>query len=421
MRSTKKAALQSTKSKRARTTATATATASSSKTGRSLKRRATRSSPPLKDGKGRAPSSRTLSDRQLQLLLGTMLGDGNLQLPKTARGTPQYRSQHGYVQHSYNTAKYQTLSEFVNHPPKKTRNYGYGKWSSRWQTRNCPELRPIASLCCPFGKKLVSQEWLNQLTWEGIAWWYQDDGSLQKKAGGGSETVTLHTQGFSEPEVDLLVSWLQTTYSLNAYKLKLKRRHKKSGFYWIIKLDVPSTQVFIENVRPYVVSAMSYKVALVDRKDVGLCNWCSRTFPLRATQARYVENKNPLCCGRTSCRKKKRKAAVQKFDSDPLNRAGKLAKQAARYKTDQSFRRYHSEKSTEWREANPERFRAIKQKHLAKKRAERQQQVWTCQRCEHSEPLGEKDPKTKYCSECRKIVTREIKSRSAANCPRLSK
>jgi hypothetical protein len=94
----------------------------------------------------------------------------------------------------------------------------------------------------------ILESLLDELTWEGIAYWYMDDGGLQGKYG---STVQLHTEGFKKEESQLLAAWLTN--------LGTPAKLGKSGKYWVVTLSKEAAIKFIENVRPYVIPSLLYK------------------------------------------------------------------------------------------------------------------------------------------------------------------
>jgi len=330
-----------------------------------------------------------------------MLGDGHMTTTKTIKGNPGYRSNHGWVQNDYNTAKYQVLQEFSNRPPVKVKNGGYGEWSSRWQTRNCPELHPIASLCLHQGQKHVTQTWLDQMTWEAVAWWYMDDGSRQGSA------MAFNTQGFSQTEVELLASWL-TQRGIEARSIPVQSRHKPEKQYHIIKTTVEATYPLIEHIRPWIVPAMQYKIALPERHTTLVCHYCEQEFSTPPGYGRYEIPTKPCCQGR-DCLLARSHENTAKYRAKPGQREINNQRNRNRYaaggvETREKCAAYASQ----YRQANPEKIKAIKQRSRDKQRANRPDP--TCDRCNQQFVLtGPKTPK--YCPDCRKAVRKEIAQR----------
>ena len=110
------------------------------------------------------------TEPQLQMLLGTLLGDGHLKRSgRITKQTAIYISQHGWCQHKYNVTKHQALPEHETHQPGKKKNLGYGDWSSVWYTKALTKLHALYSLTYPDGHKKVTPEWLNLITAEEAA------------------------------------------------------------------------------------------------------------------------------------------------------------------------------------------------------------------------------------------------------------
>lgn len=338
-----------------------------------------------------------------------MLGDGSM---SDTNKNPVYRSQHSYKQHAYNCHKYLVLSEFVRTKPKKFRNYGFGKWRSCWQTTTQPALSPIASLCLRDGKKYVTQAWLNRLTWEGVAWWYQDDGGLVGK------TAIFNTHGFTEREVRLLARWL-TRNGVPAAATPQKSRRREGAFYWIIHLSTSATRLLAVKIRPYLVPEMAYKATLPTRTERLICHWCQRPFSPRPTQAIYKTGKLRPCCGRAACERRRKRAGITLFYSKPGRREARRAAQLALYYADhERNKKKHKQRAAASRRANPERHRAAKARCRAKAKKARQASLWTCRGCPLTEPRGNRHGRTLYCPECRSRVTQAIKRASASRRPR---
>lgn len=345
----------------------------------------------------------SLTPAQEQMMLGTMLGDGHMWRPKTSGGNPNYTSRHGWVQHAYNCHKSQMLLEFVHILPRKEKNGGFGKWSSVFHTLNCPAFWPIVSLCLDRqGRKRVTQAWLDRLGWEGVAWWYQDDGSLQLR----NTAAVFHTEGFSREECELLASWF-TSRGLGAHAHPIKSRRRKGVVYYSINLTVAATEVLMQRIRPYVHRSMRYKTELCPQVQLS-CPHCGKPV-----EGRHYSNRPTLTCGRAACVMASRDAAKKKYAAVPKNKEKKNAALRAAYAASGvAGRRAAARKAKAWRDANPSAAAKIKKRHqekIVRLRAERQ---WTCRECGKSKPQGSIDSRTKYCPACREKVTARQKEES---------
>ena len=129
----------------------------------------------------RAARAVPLTSNQLQLVIGSLLGDGTL-LETTAGYC--FRAHHCLAQKPLVQWKYEHLSNFVRTPPKQSGSAYF------FRTITHPEFTRLRSIFYCGRKKIVPGGYLYEhLSALGIALWIMDDGS----ADGGS--VRLNTQG----------------------------------------------------------------------------------------------------------------------------------------------------------------------------------------------------------------------------------
>jgi len=283
-----------------------------------------------------------LNERQIQLVLGTLLGDGNLSRTSGIAGV--YNSTHSSKQHEYNLAKYQILSEFCNNPPKIIVNRGYGKFSSRWYTRSLPIFAYLYTLIYPNGRKTVTQDWLEHLTTEGLAWWYLDDGTLCR-----GRKATIATNSFNELELKLLVQHLRVKRGLETSYFLDKRG------YWTLFFPPLTTRALLQLIRPFTPPSMQYKLAWAPR----LCTTCGNEV--------LPPSRGSSCS--VACRRATRQKARQKYESDPINRE-KKAQQARRHYLEnleqlrargrETAQRYRENHRAEMRQRGHERYQQLK-------------------------------------------------------------
>jgi hypothetical protein len=104
-------------------------------------------------------------------------------------------------------------------------------------------------------KKIISKEALNQLTLEGVAWWYMDDGSMSiKKIDGkprGAE-ITLNTYLTAE-ENQTIIDFFQNQYNIT-WKL-----NKSRGKYRL-RMGKKEGKKFFALIEPYIIDSMKYKI-----------------------------------------------------------------------------------------------------------------------------------------------------------------
>jgi len=165
------------------------------------------------------------SEDQWQVLLGGLLGDSSLLSPKR----PQWGQTFG---HSEKQLEYLQFKHAILRSLGVSRigiapNSGFH--SKEGQTKSyarfCLHVNQaltsfyVQSRVYQGGKKKVTFDWLDRIGPLGLAIWYADDGSLQEyqcQDGHVTQRVTLHTQGFTRDEVELLAGWLRWKWDIGA-------------------------------------------------------------------------------------------------------------------------------------------------------------------------------------------------------------
>jgi hypothetical protein len=195
---------------------------------------------------------------QRDLLVGTLLGDGNFQT-LTSGNTWRYRAIHKLAHEPYLIHKYETLKDFCKTPPKLSvildprTNKEYSRYT--FQTLTADEFRYFGQL---FYKKQSGNSWKkeipsnigNLLTPRALAYWYMDDGALKWR--GKSNAVRICTDSFSIDENNLLKKVLETKFSLKVSLQKKDSVHRLS----ILEESYPKLK---ELIAPYLLPCMYYK------------------------------------------------------------------------------------------------------------------------------------------------------------------
>lgn len=113
----------------------------------------------------------------------------------------------------------------------------------------------LVNLFYPNGKKVICKEALEQLTLEGIAWWYMDDGSMSiKKIDGkprGAE-ITLNTYLTAE-ENQVIIDFFQSQFGIT-WKL-----NKSKGKYRL-RMGKKEAMKFFPMIEQYIIPSMRYKI-----------------------------------------------------------------------------------------------------------------------------------------------------------------
>ncbi len=277
----------------------------------------------------------SLTSSQQQLILGTLLGDGNMS--KTGL-RPRYRAAQGEPQREYLTAKYQALRELVRTPPKQLVNRGHGSTTWAFTTLTTELFEPIWALCYPGGKKRVTAAWLEQLTLEGLAWAWMDDGHCGRTHG------VLNTQGFSHEENQLIASWL-TSMGFDASV------SSERGKYWSVRLSLAGLRRLAEQLSPYVVDSMRYKIQPTPAPPTLTCPSCGTEFQAKNNQVGGVN----AVCGSPDCLRWQGRQRNQRHMARSENRETKNSRTRERYQQNLEAERARGREKQRRVRSDPER------------------------------------------------------------------
>lgn len=188
-----------------------------------------------------------LSDEQLEILYGSLLGDMSIGINwKNARPSIT----HGVGQEEYFDYKCSFFKNILGNICKTPRydkrtNKYYERYSVRLLSH--PVFTEMYNFCYPNGVKTVTKEWLDKITPRGLAFWFMDD---------GCNSGELATNSFSYEEVSLIKDWFKTKYNINT---TIHHQKNKSGVQYLIYILVESRHRFYELVKPYIIPSMEYK------------------------------------------------------------------------------------------------------------------------------------------------------------------
>jgi recombination protein RecA len=217
----------------------------------------------------RVMSSEThrLSGLQWQVVLGSLMGDGNLSPNRRDRNGVRFRLGHGAAQADYLDWKV----EMLGNVPVSRRTDKRGAVFADFTP--LPELGELqrAMYLVP-GKKVLTEEHLKQLTPLALAVWFMDDGSftlrskgLQARTDGGSGRVQFCIEAMTEGSRDRLVDYLRDTHGFDVSWRLAGTRGKA-----VLTFSTASSKAFLELVARYVHPSMGYKLleSLRGRFDV---------------------------------------------------------------------------------------------------------------------------------------------------------
>jgi recombination protein RecA len=199
-----------------------------------------------------------LSDLQWQVILGGLMGDGNLSKPvRRSDHSARFRMGHGAKQVSYLDWKTALLA---NIPHSRTCNAKGAVFSDFSPLAELGDLHELVYQ--GDGKKHLTWDYLKSLTPLALAIWYMDDGcftvrskGLQERTQGGSGRIEICVEAMSPGSRERLVQYLQDSRGLDV-KLTSRGRRQVS----ILQFTTAASAKFQRLVAPYVHPTMEYKL-----------------------------------------------------------------------------------------------------------------------------------------------------------------
>ena len=198
-----------------------------------------------------------LGDQQTQLILGSLMGDGNLSPNRHGRSGTRFRMGHGARQAEYLDWKVSLLG---NIECSRTTNAAGAVFADFLPLPELEELHDAVYF--GDGKKHLSWEYLKALTPLALAVWYADDGSFtlrskgaQARTQGGSGRIEICVEAMSAGSRERLVQYLRDTHGLNVRVRSAGARQKA-----VLVFTTAASEKFQELVAPYVHPSMEYKL-----------------------------------------------------------------------------------------------------------------------------------------------------------------
>jgi recombination protein RecA len=198
-----------------------------------------------------------LGEQQLQLILGSLMGDGSLSPNRRGRSGTRFRMGHGAKQAAYLDWKV-SLLENIRHA--RTVN---AKGAVFADFTPLPELGELhEAVYFGDGKKHLSWEYLKSLTPLALAVWYMDDGcftlrskGVQERTAGGTGRIEICVEAMSPGSRDRLACYLRDTYGL---RVKLQSRGAREMS--VLQFSTAASEKFQQLIAPYVHPSMEYKL-----------------------------------------------------------------------------------------------------------------------------------------------------------------
>ncbi len=200
---------------------------------------------------------RKLSGQQIQLILGGLMGDGNLSPNPRGRAGTRFRMGHGAAQAGYLDWKVSLLGNIGCTRTSNARGAVFADLSP------LPELAELReTVYFGDGKKHLSWEYLKALTPFALAVWYMDDGcftlrskGVQERTQGGTGRIEICVQAMSPGSRERLVDYLRDTRRLD---VKLTERGARG--IAVLQFTTAASEKFQRLIAPYVHPSMEYKL-----------------------------------------------------------------------------------------------------------------------------------------------------------------
>jgi recombination protein RecA len=204
-----------------------------------------------------AAEPKLLSDQQVQVILGSLMGDGNLSPNRRGRTGTRFRLGHGAKQAAYLDWKVSLLGNIRCTRTTNAKRAVFADFTP------LPELAELHdAVYFGDGKKHLSWDYLKALTPLALAIWYMDDGcftvrskGVQERTQGGSGRIDICVEALSPGTRDRLLQYLRDTHGMD---VKLFTRGLRQNA--ILQFTTASTAKFQKLVAPYVHPSMEYKL-----------------------------------------------------------------------------------------------------------------------------------------------------------------
>lgn len=192
-----------------------------------------------------------------QLLLAMTIGDGHIKKTKN-----ELTVSHGGSQIDYCERKAQLLENALDRPVNVHRYNNSGYEAARFHV-NGEYLKHVRNWLYKDGVKTLSSNVLSRLTDQGVAIWYQDDGSLHNKKRDGkihSKELTISTYLEKREEAQVVCDFFKDRYDVDMTVKSNKGRFS-------VRCGLKEARKLLPNLQPHCFPGMEYKFDLDKKSD----------------------------------------------------------------------------------------------------------------------------------------------------------
>ena len=206
----------------------------------------------------RKKTEKPLTNRQKELIYGSLMGDAGKMSPSSVKMKQSIK------QRPYLMWKFGELSEHISLKSlqeEKTFDKRYGKYYTnvRFYLHANTDVETIITQFYKSGKKVITQQILDNLTPFSIALWFMDDGTTdwgKHKHPNANPIASLCTDSFSKEECELICEWFRKRFDISPY---VRQRDKTDKLHRVIFPTTETPKLFAL-IRPYIIPSMLYKV-----------------------------------------------------------------------------------------------------------------------------------------------------------------
>jgi predicted house-cleaning noncanonical NTP pyrophosphatase (MazG superfamily) len=230
----------------------------------------------------------SLSDRTCALILGSLLGDGSLQI-HNGYVNARFSFRHSITQQDYFAWKVAQLKEISGPVPVFPQAAdGFSKVSKlHYQSMALPALTELHSLTRHHGHFRIERRWLNRMTELSLAVWWLDDGSLISNTRKG----VFCTDGFDEESVKRLARYLEVVWHITTHvgTVGRKRNGRQDQYFRLWLRSTEELKKLLRIIAPHVPQSMLYKVLVLYKDPILQQRWISELASLTSFSEAELE------------------------------------------------------------------------------------------------------------------------------------
>ena len=203
------------------------------------------------------PNNYELSNEQRQKVIASAYGDGSLKLGSKASRRPRIVWNMGNKDHALYKKDH---FKFVGATYKEGVNPGFGVEWHTVVTKSHYCLLDVYERVNVGGVKVLDVGLIRELGDIGWAWWYGDDGHLDKRRG----LAFLHTESFGARDVADITKCINDYLGFDGSRVCSYVGGAKKRRMYCVRFTKEGTEEFIKRVRPYMANGVQYKTVLSD-------------------------------------------------------------------------------------------------------------------------------------------------------------